>query len=267
MDRFEQHYDAWMAAKEAAVRDGTCFCAHGCTSPATHRQWFLGIDLPGLCDECHRLSGYKASKKEHFLMKRPTDTFTEDEQPSRIRSAIARVVNLPRRIEAEAYVREYGPNGLRVVSDLYNKVVSGQHLTAVETDAVLRSKEAEKRSSETALRRIQKTERKAAKAMDLNRVFIGDDVTDGDYAVIGDDGEMVRIRVSRQAPAGFHGFIIVSCIVGEGVSKWGVQYPQPARLVNGYRQWYRGEMAHLVAKVASNPAAARSLLEQAEKAA
>lgn len=268
MDRFEQHYDAWQVAREAALRDGTCFCAHGCAATADHKAFSLGPDSLGLCDECFDLSRLKASKKEHFLMKSPTDTFVEDEdvKPRGLFAAIRSVIDWPNRVEAEAYVREYGPNGLHVVSDLYNKVVAGKHLTPAETRAVLRSKTAEVQSSEAALRRIMKTERKAAKRMDLNKVFIGDDVTDGDYAVVGDDGEMVRLRVSRKAPDGFVGFIFISCIVGEGVEKWGSVYPQPARWTNpDHRQFYRGYMAHLVAVMAANPTAARALYQRIEQ--
>jgi len=94
--------------------------------------------------------------------------------------------------------------------------------------------------------------------MDINHVAIGPDIKAGSYAVADDRGQPIRIEVDRPATGTLAGFVMVSVTYGDGIRRTGVQYPGP-------RQTYRGEAAHLVARLVSDPSAAEALFNQASE--
>lgn len=167
--------------------------------------------------------------------------------------------------EAVDYVERYGNRGLRLIAKMWDRLKAGKQLTDVQIEQVLMSRDAEVRSSRRAAERISKQEVKAMQSIDLNRVFIGPEVEDGSYAVETPEG-IVIIRIREETQPGFHGFRVVEHVVGEETERYGVQYPQPSRVVNGYRQWYRGAYAHLVAQLVSDPLGAKALYNNLEDA-
>jgi hypothetical protein len=174
--------------------------------------------------------------------------------------------DIQRAQEAEAYVRRYGNRGLRFISDMWDRLTSGKQLTEVQVERVLISREAEIRSSQSAAKRISKQESQAAKQLDLNQVLIGDDVADGNYAIETPEG-IVLLRIKREQKGGFRGFLFVEHVVGEDTERYGVQYPQPARIEKPqHRQFYRGHFAHLVAQLVADPLGAKALYDSLEDA-
>ena len=52
--------------------------------------------------------------------------------------------------EAVSYVKRYGNKGLRLIASMWDRLQSGKHLTDVQIEQVLSSREAEIRSSQRA---------------------------------------------------------------------------------------------------------------------
>lgn len=162
----------------------------------------------------------------------------------------------PEYIEAERYVRETGYSGFRFIADLYEQLEAGRMLTPAQVERVQRSRQADIRATALAYRAAKRTQERVGKVIDLDRVFIPETVTAGDYGVLS-GGQLWHVRIERPTEGPNHGFVYVTIFVGEGLTKHGMQFPQPYREVPGYRQWYRGELPHLVAILAGDPDKAR----------
>ena len=273
---YAEHRIQWEAEKQSAIAGASCFCRCGCRNPNAPTTDLLGIVLPGLCPTCKDAAKTKAGRKTHSVMRREHENYVDPEdvveRPKRtirgfVRGFVADVGREVRRNEAEAYVREVGREGLRVVSDLYDKVVAGERLTDVQVENVLRSKAADIRSAKAADKRLVRAERGWMRKVDLNRIFIDEEVADGSYALETKQG-IVVLTVERPKQGPVRGFVVIKSSVGGVVEKWGVQYPQPHRVENpDHRQFYRGHYAHLVAELVGNPEAARERFKQMEEAA
>jgi hypothetical protein len=160
--------------------------------------------------------------------------------------------------EATAYINSYGRDGLRVIAEMYDRLQAGGILTDVMVERVLISKANEKRLGKAALKRQVARERAERRSTDLNHIYIEETVTDGSYA-IRDGVDTVVLTVERPTQGLLAGFVTVKSEVAYGVEQWGIQYPQRRE-----REYYRGRMAHLVARLVMNPYEARERYEQLE---
>lgn len=172
-----------------------------------------------------------------------------------------------RRIEAEAYIRSYGRDGLRSIATLFDRLEEGKPLTDVNVETALRAKAYEKRVGQAAIKRAIARERAARREADLDRIFIGPEVTDGWYAVMG-DRNYVAVKVERPVQGALRGFVVATVEVAPGAEVTGLQFPQPHAVSNpAHRQFYRGGAAHLVAALVADPEKAREAYKQLEGAA
>jgi hypothetical protein len=265
---WEAHVAEWQVAEQQAIEQGTCFCLCGCQQPAGTVALF-STPTPGICGDCVKARSTKRGAQQHQRMYRAADSWVDpevDDEPERPSGMLARLFRRdgthPGLQEATEYARTYGTEGTRLMVAMHEKVQAGKELTAAQVDAVLASKAADTKSARAAFRRVQAESKRKGNAVDLSRVYIGDAVRDADYAVVGDAGDIVILRVRRPKTGTLHGFVVVEAVVGAGVTRWGVQYPQPYRECNGYRQTYRGYMPHLVDQLVKDPLAARTRHEQ-----
>lgn len=249
-------YEAgYNAARQQAIDDMVCFCRCGCQQPVEA----LGAwGAPARCPACR-----KGDQSKHSLMPRPVETFDwaryePAEPPKPTRQSRAPISGAHRR-EAEAYVRKAGHHGFKTLNRMYARLVArGEPLTDAQAAAALRAKAADERAEQSMYRRSTVGERRASRKMDINGVAIGDDIAAGSYAVKDDHGQPIRVVVKRPVTGPLAGFVVVTLRYGDGIERKGVQYPGP-------RQAYRGEGAHLVARLVSNPADAKALFELASE--
>lgn len=243
MMTYEQMQTEYEVRYERAKTEVLCFCICGHEAPG-QLDATLGTPLP--CDDCFKAGRSKAEKGQHGRVPPPAQMYALMEAERE-------------RNEAEAYVRAMGNRGLRFIAGLYEGVMSGKRLTDVQVGEVMRSKEAEQRTAERQARREAEVK---PVGFDPLRVYIPETVEAGDYAVEG-EGQLVHIRIERPEDGPMRGFVIVSMLIGEGVTRQGVQRPQPHREVPGYRQWYQGHLPHLVARLVANPTRARERFVEA----
>jgi hypothetical protein len=255
-DRDWAAYEAgYEAAYKQAVDEKVCFCRCGCTLPVESLNAWGG---PARCEACK-----KGDQHKHSLMPRPVETFDWAKYEPAPKPKATRPRNPPvswaKRHEAEAYVRKAGHNGFKAIRRMRERLVEAHmSLTPTQTEAALRSKAADERAEVTAVKRSEQAERRASRKTDINRVVIGDSVAEGDYAVRDDDGWFVRINVKRPRTGPMHGFVMLTLTFGDGIEKPGQQYPGPG-------QTYRGEGAHLVARLVADPEAAKALYQLAKE--
>jgi hypothetical protein len=162
----------------------------------------------------------------------------------------------PEYIEAETYVRAMGHEGFAYVAALYDQLEEGNMLTPQQVERVQRSRKADIRATALAYRAAKRAEAKAGKYADLNRIHIGTDIRAGDYAVE-DGGTLYHLRVERPSRGILSGFTVIYHLIGEGVTKAGVQYPGERTV-----QYYQGALAHLVSALVADPVAARERYEE-----
>ena len=153
----------------------------------------------------------------------------------------------PEYIEAEEYVREMGRDGFAYVAKLYDQLERGEMLLPQQVERVQRSIQADNKAAEVALRRAKKDEAQVAKTVDLNRIFIGPEIEEGDYAVMANDA-LYHVRIERPVEGPLVGFVVVSFLLGPGVEVHGIQMG---------KQHYQGALAHVVASLVVNPDIAR----------
>lgn len=253
-DRAWSAYEAgYNAAYQQAVNDKTCFCRCGCQLPVEALGYF---DTPARCEACR-----KGNRDMHAVIPRPVESFdwAKYELAPKPRATRPRRggVSRARRNEAETYVRKAGKTGFKSLRRMHERLVeAGRSLSPTQVDAALRSKAADGRAEVMAEKRSERAEWRSARSLDINRVVIGDDVPSGTYAVRDDDGWFVRIVIKRPTRAMTSGFVMVTLLYGDGIAKPGCQYPGPG-------ESYRGEGAHLVARLVADPAAAKALYQLA----
>ena len=255
--------------EQRALTQHTCFCKCGCRAADVEpvKQW--GVIVPGLCHTCSR-------SRRQYLHERATDAAHMWIDPmsvaTRTRRAIARLISPDKRAEAESYVRAVGEHGGVLLEKMHARVAAGKPLTDAQVEAALRSRDADKRSASKTIRNAFSEQIRRGTNVDLTRVLITKAVPDGSYAVKGDDGAWVLLEVSRPKEGMLRGFVVVKACVDGVLTKYGVQYPQPAHKTPGmigqnYVQAYRGHMPHLVAAIVANPTKAASNYKQLMEAA
>lgn len=251
-DRAWAEYEAgYKAAYSEAVAEKHCFCTCGCKDAVEELGW---LGTPARCKACRF-----GSKHEHALIKPAIETFDwaryEPAQKPKATRLPHRRISRGERQEAESYVRKTGRTGFKTLRRLHARLVdAGQSLTNAQAADALRSKAADERAEAAAAIHSEKAEWRARRVIDLNRVVITDDVAPGDYGVRDDNGWFVRVNI-KDGTGPLHGFVMVRLEYGDGIVKTGLQYPGPG-------QTYRGEAAHLVARLVSNPDEAKALFQQ-----
>jgi hypothetical protein len=262
---WEQAQAAFPEMEATAVANRTCFCKCGCRAGDVDPVTLWGRVVPGTCAKCRK-------SRALWLHERATSAayVWQDPEASPIRRArnfVARAISPDKRAEAEAYAREYGTDGAVFMSSMSERVRDGKPLTDAQVEAVLRARDAERRSAKAVFRRSLAEQRRAARDVDLLRVVIPPSIQPGFYAVQGDDGAWVVIQIDKPEKGTLRGFIVVRASVDGVLTKYGVQYPQPYRVTPemeraGYVQSYRGHMPHLVHELVQNPEAAAEAYNQ-----
>lgn len=185
---------------------------------------------------------------------------TREEKARLLAEAEADEQAQPEYIEAVEYVRAQGHRSLSFISTLNRQLDAGKPLTPWQVERVQRSMGADRKDAVRAERAAERAGTRAAKTVDLARIRIDPEVTDGDYAVVV-DGRGYHLRVERPKEGLMRGFTVVHHFVGEGVTKTGAQYPQPpAGLLQ--HQTYRGPLPALVAALVEDPEGARQRYEE-----
>jgi hypothetical protein len=257
---YEQTVEAFPVLEAAAIAGRTCFCKCGCRNADVAPVLVWGSTKPGTCSKCRK------SRAPH-LHERANDAahvYVDPEDATlnpRKRNFIQRLVSPDKRGEAEAYAREYGTDGSVLMSALCERVRAGKQLTDAQVEAALRSRDSERRSAKATYRRSLAEQKRKSKDIDLLRVVIPPDIDPGYYAVQGDDGAWVILLIEKPLKGTLRGFIVVKASVDGALTKYGVQYPQPAHETTGMRaqnyvQSYRGHMPHLVYELVMDPDAA-----------
>lgn len=248
MITYAEHEAQYEAARALAVANLACFCRCG------HDADVEGLSIVGgpvICRDCRATKG-------HALTPRAVETYDWD--------AWEAANPTPEYLEAEEYVRNVGPTAgprLRRLADLLS---GGKRMTEDHVASVLESKTAAIRGDEGLAKRVARTATRMARRgdIDVNRVVIGPDVPEGDYAVLDETGAAVHVAIERPTEGTANGFVIVTFGVGLAEPQQGIQGPQPSRDAERYPNPYSGPYPHLVQAVASNPRAAAALFTQLE---
>jgi len=254
-DRAYADYEAgYNAARQEAMDDMVCFCRCGCRNHVTSLGAF-GYG-PNRCDECKKAG----SKGVHTLMPIPVESFdwAKYEEPVELEATPhpKPVISTDLREEAESYVRKAGHHGFKSLARMRDRITgSGRPLSDTQARVALRRKAADQKEDASLYASVARSERRAAKTMDILRVFIPETVTPGWYAVETDHHVCVRIRVKRPKGGVLRGFVVIHTLFGDDIDRPGLQYPGP-------NQFYRGEGAHLIARLVANPEAARTLYRE-----
>lgn len=270
MSEYNELVAAFDVGATLAIKQATCFCLCGCRMAGAKVRNMLGHARPGLCSECTRLERSVKGHKRHHIPRNAAEAIDYVEQAAEadveavepLHKRILRAISPDSRNEATDYAKHYGVEGSRFMAEMHRRVVAGNQLTDAQVDAVMASKRAETRSARAAYKRAMAEAARKGKESDLGRIVIPDDLSEGQYAVVGDSGDVVILEVKRQKDGGFRGFTFVFALMGEGVQKYGTQYPQPARDRDRFPQTYRGYMPHLVLQLVNDPARARQRYEQ-----
>lgn len=238
---WEQAQRDFPVEQEMAREFGACFCACGCRQPdATN----------GRCRKCTRSRAAQHGPATPASIYNDLMDRAAPAPPKR--NVIARLFSSDKRAEAEAYAREYGPDGAAFMSSMHERVAAGKPLTDAQVEAVIKSRDAERKSAKAVYRRAYTEQKRKSAHVDLSRIRI-DGVPDGEYAVQGDDGAWVLIKVSRPTKGIYRGFVVVSSTVNGIDTRYGLQYPQPYRDADKHPQTYRGHVPHLVYALAQDP--------------
>lgn len=240
---WQQAQDIFPAAKAQAIADRTCFCVCGCRATDTAPGSILGMTVPGLCPKCHRRKGHERVVSAAMLTVAP-ETIADREA-------------------AEAYLRSVGTATSKTIAALSEKVEAGKPLTDAQVDTVVRAKEADERSAEVAFRRLVAEHKRVAKDVDLTSLHIPATLAEGMYAVKGQKGDAVAVKVERPTTGQLSGWTVVTLTVGGTVVNYGLQKP-PHRIFSWIKRTYRGWLPQVVAEVVHNPVEARNLYKQLE---
>ncbi len=263
---YEQTVAAFPALEAEAIANRTCFCKCGCRNDDVDPVRVWGTIKPGVCSKCRK-------SRAPYLHERAGDAahlYIDPEDATlapRKRNLIERLISPDKRGEAEAYAREYGTDGGVFMSSMCERVRKGERLTDAQVEAVLRSRDSDRRGAKATYRRALAEQKRKSSKVDLLRVVIPPDIEQGFYAVQGDDGAWVIMSIDKPVRGTLRGFIVVKASVDGVMTKYGVQYPQPAHETIGMRlqnyvQSYRGHMPHLVYALVQDPEAAASAYKQ-----
>lgn len=261
---WEETVAAFPDLEAEAVEGKTCFCKCGCRETVVEPVSVWGSIKPGTCTKCRK-------SRATYLHERAVSAAhiyrDPEEAAPRTRNFIARLISPDKRGEAEAYARDYGTEGGVFMSSMCERVRAGKGLTDAQVEAVLRSRDAERRSAKAVYRRALAEQRRKSGSIDMLRVVIPPEIEPGFYAVQGDDGAWVVLSIDKPVKGSLRGFIVVRASVDGALTKYGVQYPQPAHVTpgmvqQGYVQSYRGHMPHLVHTLVQDPAAAANAYKQ-----
>jgi hypothetical protein len=261
---YSERVATYEADRQFAIEHGTCFCLCGCRLGGATPSHFLGIVRPGLCPTCAAAAKTVKGAKAHHIPRNEAEALDHEDVEAGIvedvplRKRILRAIAPQDREKATEYARHYGEEGSQFMVAMYRRVAAGKVLTDAQVDAVMASKRADERSARATFKRTMAESKRKGKEYDLARIRIPDDLPEGDYVVTGDAGDPVILRVKRQKDGGFRGFTFIEGVFGEGVVRYGAQYPQPSRDVDKHPQTYRGYMPHLVAALVANPSKARA---------
>lgn len=248
--------------RQTAIERRTCFCVCGCRNPDVAPVDFLGIVKPGLCPTCSKQAKTARGYQLHHVIKHEAEAQDLIDRKVEsfdipVRQRVLRFITGDDRETATEYARHYGLEGSRFMTEMHRRVIAGKQLTDAQVDAVMASKRADERGARSTLKRAMAEAKRKGKEYDLLRIRIPDDLPTGDYVVTGDAGDPVILRITRPDSGGFRGFTFVSAVLGEGVTKYGAQYPQPARDADIHPQTYRGYVPHLVQQLVANPTKAK----------
>lgn len=237
---WEQAQDVFPAQQARAIAERTCFCVCGCRATDVEPGSIFGLIVPGACPKCYGKRGHERVASAAMLA---TDVEAEADRKS-----------------AEEYLRTVGPATSRAVASLVDKVEAGKPLTARQVDVAVRAKAADARAATGAFKRLSAEHVHVAKQVDLTHIHIPASLAEGMYAVMGQKGDAVAVKVERPTSGMLTGWTVVTLTIGD-VVQYGLQKP-PHRILSWITRTYRGWLPQVVAEVVHNPKQARALYKQ-----